>query len=127
MHRVSLSNIARIAGFVALMSAACFGQFSSGIQGIIEDTTGARVAAANVKVSSVVTNFEAALKSDDSGAFRFVSLAPGEYRLSAGASGFAIYNVEITLTAGENLNVPVKLSVSNTTSTIEVNAQAPLL
>jgi len=36
MHRVSLSNIARIAGLVALMSAACFGQFSSSIQGIIE-------------------------------------------------------------------------------------------
>ena len=127
MHRVSLFNVARILGFVALMSAACFGQFSSSIQGIIEDTTGARVAGANVKASSLVTNFEAALKADDSGAFRFVSLAPGEYQVSASASGFAIYNVRITLTSGENLNLPVKLSLSNTTSTIEVTGQAPLL
>jgi hypothetical protein len=45
----------------------------------------------------------------------------------ASASGFATDNVKITLTDGENLNVPVKLSLSNTTSTVEVTGKAPLL
>jgi len=110
-----------------LMPATGFAQFSASIQGTVEDPSGARVAGAEIKLLSADTNFSEAIRSDDSGSFRFLTLAPGAYQVTATAAGFSKYEVKLTLTTGQNLNVPISFSVSSTTNTVEVTGQLPVL
>src|SRR5271169_3845085 len=83
---------------VALSPSPSFAQFSASIQGTVEDPTGAMVSGAEIRLSSTGTNFSQVVKSDESGGFHFVSLAPGPYEIAASASGFTPYQVKITLT-----------------------------
>ena len=55
------------------------------------------------------------------------SLAPGQYEVSVSAAGFTAATVRLTLQTEQSLDLPVKLSVSSGTQTVEVRAEAPLL
>jgi hypothetical protein len=105
----------------------CLGQFSSGIQGTVLDPSGGVVANATVNLLNTGTQVASKATSDDSGNFRFVSLAPGSYTITVEASGFAKTAVNIKLETGQNLNVPVSLAVSGTSNQIVVTAEAPVL
>ncbi len=116
--------------FVALLLATtsiCFAQFSATLQGTVEDATGAIVPGVEVKLASTQTNLVQRVTTDEAGTFRFVSLAPGSYQLAATANGFTKYDVKLTLTTGENLNVPINLVLLGTSNTVEVTGQAPIL
>ena len=70
-------------------SATCQAQFSGSLQGTVEDSTGAAVPSAVVTLTNVDTNVTQNATADDSGVYRFASLAPGSYQVSATAQGFA--------------------------------------
>src|SRR6185437_13716044 len=89
-------------------AAACFGQFNSSIQGTITDPSGAGVGKASVTLRNTATSVSQQTIADSSGNYRFVSLGPGSYEITATGTGFAKTNTTITLTAGQNLNVPVQ-------------------
>ena len=82
---------------------------------------------AEITLSSTETNFSQVVKSDDSGGFHFVSLAPGPYEIVHSAGGFTQYKVQITLTTFQTLNVPITLSLAKTASSIEVTGESPVL
>jgi hypothetical protein len=65
--------------------------------------------------------------TDASGVYRFASLAPGQYKLSAAASGFATSETSLTLSTNETRNVPFSLSVGQVSAQIQVTEQQPLL
>jgi Carboxypeptidase regulatory-like domain len=65
--------------------------------------------------------------SDASGLYRFTNLGPGEYQISSSTKGFQRAQAQFTLTAGENREVSLVLSVGSDTTSIVVTAQAPLL
>lgn len=111
----------------ALLPAASFAQFSASVQGTVEDPTGAVVSGVEIKLSSTGTNFSQAVKSDESGGFHFVSLAPGPYEIAASASGFTPYKVNVTLTTFQTLNVPITLSLASAASSVVVTGQPPVL
>jgi hypothetical protein len=62
---------------------------STSLQGIIEDASGARVAAAVVIVSDSARGFRLQAVADAQGAFIFGMLPPGRYNVSASAPGMA--------------------------------------
>ena len=112
---------------VAVCVSSCFGQFSSGIQGTVQDPTGGVVANATVSLLNTETQVSSQTKTDDAGNYRFVSLAPGSYTITVEASGFSKTAVNIKLDTGQNLNVPVSVAVSGTTEQVVVTAEAPVL
>src|SRR6266849_5880370 len=61
------------------------------------------------------------------GNFRFVSLAPGNYKLAVTAKGFATTTLSVTLLTEQNLNLPVKLSVGTISEKVEITGEAPTL
>jgi len=108
-------------------SASAFAQFTSSVQGNVQDPSGRAVASATVRIVNQDTQIAQTTTSDGSGNFRFVSLAPGSYKVTVEAQGFARAEADITLLTEQNLNVPITLKVGAVTENITVTTQAPLV
>ena len=97
------------------------------IEGIVKDTSGAVLPGATVEVKapngSVVNT-----TSDSTGVFRFPSLAPGVYEVSATLQGFAPAKVpDVMIATGQIKRVELSLSFGGLTDTDTVNAESPLV
>ncbi len=119
-------------GFLYLLllcvsSLPCVAQFSGSIDGTITDQTGATVSNAVLKLTNTATGVSNEAKSDNSGNYRFVSLAPGTYKISVTARGFGNSEVSVNLTTGQDLSVPLSLSVAGTSTSVEVTAATPII
>lgn len=112
---------------VMLSAAIAHAQFSAGVQGTVADPAGAAIPNVTVTLTNVETGVQRTAVSNHSGVYRFVSLGPGEYTVSASLKGFAPAKVAFTLTPAQTLNVPLPLKVASVSSTVQVTAQAPLL
>ena len=110
-----------------LATPAAFAQFTAGIQGNIQDTGGANIPTAQMILLNIATKVQQVTICDASGFYRFTNLSPGEYQISSSAKGFHIAQAQFTLTAGENRDVSLVLSVGSDTTNIVVTSLAPLL
>jgi len=125
----SLTRGAVAAGFVVLLLGAtlCSAQFTSNVQGVVQDPSGAVVPKATVTLVNVGTQGTKTTTTDDGGNYRFVSLAPGAYKLTVEASGYARSESAITLLTEQNLNIPVTLKVGTVTEAVNVTATTPIV
>jgi len=110
-----------------LTPLASFAQFTGSIQGVVRDETGAAVAHAKITLINVATQVTSAAASDEAGNYRFVSLAPGAYKIKAEAPGFAESDADVNLLTEQNLNVPLPLKVGASTTAVTVTAEAPIV
>src|SRR5215475_4384696 len=94
---------------IFFLAPLCFAQFTSNVQGVVQDSSGAVVPKANVRITNDGTQATVSTSSDENGNFRFLSLAPGTYTLTVEASGYAKSGSKLTLLTEQNLNVPVTL------------------
>src|SRR5690349_22200459 len=85
----------------------CFAQFSSNIQGIVQDASGGSIPNASVTILNKATNVTQTTRSSESGVYRFSSLPPGQYQVTVEASGFQKTTLNATVetaqTAGLNV------------------------
>jgi hypothetical protein len=120
-------RITAIALYVLLATTAAFAQFTAGVQGNIQDGGGANIPNAHMILLNTATKVQQIGISDASGLYRFTNLGPGDYQISSSAKGFQRAQAQFTLTAGENRDVSLVLSVGSDTTSIVVTSQAPLL
>jgi len=106
---------------------AAYAQFSSTLEGVVQDPSGLVIAGADVKLTNLGTKLTQATTTDSGGNYRFVSLAPGPYHVNVTAKGFAESSVELSLLTAQAMNLPIHLVLSTTTQEITVNATAPVL
>ncbi len=104
-----------------------FAQFSGSIQGTVLDASGAVIPAANVTLTNIDQNVTRSATTDNSGVYRFPSLAPGNYRISAQSAGFSKGDATIILSTSETRDVPVTLGAEGVTQGVTVTTEAPLL
>ena len=102
-------------------------QFTGNIQGTVEDPSGAAVPQAKVALLNVATQASATTTTDATGGFRFLSLAPGPYKITVEAAGFAKAEATVSLDTNQNLNVPISLKVGTEAETVTVTAETPLV
>jgi hypothetical protein len=126
---IRLSRLATcLAALVLLLSVAtASAQFNSGVEGNVQDASGASIPSAKITLVNSATNVTVETTSDSAGVFSFASLGPGSYTVTAKATGFSPASTGITLTAGETRNLPFKLSVGQANTSLTVTSQAPLL
>ncbi len=119
----------RWAGTLIFLSSAatCFAQFSGSIQGTVEDPAGATIAKATVELENTSTRVSQTAATDNSGTYRFVSLAPGPYTVTVSATGFAKTHTAVTLETAQNLDVPFHLTVATSSTTVDVTAAPPVI
>jgi hypothetical protein len=104
------------------VATSLFGQ-STSLSGTVADPTGAVIPGATITIVNTQTGAQREIKSDDQGRYLMPQLAPGTYKLTAKASGFAdvvIANVELLV--NQPATVPIvfeKVGTTSTTITVE--------
>ncbi len=113
--------------FVAILlalsiSAYVFGQSSGGITGTVTDENDAKVAGAQVVLTSS-TGVHLNTFTDRNGAFAFSNLRSGSYFIEVKANGFSILtSEEIRFARGENKQVDLELKVAAINANVIVTA-----
>jgi hypothetical protein len=125
--RKPLRCLSFLVTFLWLAGGPVLAQFTASIQGVVQDPSGAGIPKATVHVANSATGAEAGTMTDGSGNYRFVSLAPGGYRLTAEAGGFSKSAVDVTLLTEQNLNVLITLKVGAMTEAVTVISEAPVV
>ena len=77
-------------GLLILLVGISHAQFTSNVQGIVQDPSGAVVPKATVTITNNGTGASRTATSDENGDFRFLSLAPGAYTVKVEASGYSV-------------------------------------
>jgi hypothetical protein len=111
--------------FIAVVS--CNAQFNGAVQGTVEDNSGNAVASSTVTLTNVDNKVTQTVTSNDSGVYRFSSLAPGNYQIAGSAPGLSSSKTAFTLSTAETRDVTITLGVSSVATQVEVTEQAPLL
>jgi carboxypeptidase family protein len=98
---------------------------STTLQGIIEDSTGARIASASITVTDPTRGIHLKTVTDSQGLFHFAILPPGRYDVTASAPGMATRTSRgIELLVGGVSVVQLRLPTAGPTQTITVSATA---
>jgi hypothetical protein len=97
--------------------------FRGAINGTVTDPSGASVPGATVKATDTATNIERTTLTTGDGQFAFQDLPVGSYKVTVTSAGFPVFNVDkVQVTAGTIYTLPVKLSLGQQTTTVEVSA-----
>src|SRR5207249_11849286 len=82
---------------------------------------------ATVTLLSKTTHLTKLTTSDASGNYRFVSLAPDEYQITANARGFSENKVDVSLRTSQTLALALSLKLTTAEQSVEVTERAPVL
>jgi hypothetical protein len=100
---------------------------SATLGGRVEDAAGAGLPGALVTVNNLDTNQTQTATTDDDGRYRFAYLPAGPYELTIERAGFDTLRRRLTLTLGQALDVPLRLSVAGVTGSVNITADVPLI
>jgi len=92
------------------------------LRGAVEDSSGARVAAAHIRVTNPEFSLARQTQSDDRGEFRIDELPPGEYRITVNAPGFSEAASQIVIAVSSVREIRVALQPKGVAEKIIVNA-----
>ena len=117
----------RLLAILLLTAGSVWAQFTASIQGTVTDPSGGGVGQATVSLENLANHISAVTTTAAEGGYRFLSLAPGTYKISVEAKGFSKAEMTITLETNQNLNVPITIKVGVATESIVVTAENPLI
>jgi Carboxypeptidase regulatory-like domain/TonB-dependent Receptor Plug Domain len=118
---------------VALMVALLFAlplaaqEIRGTIEGVVKDSTGAVLPGATVEAKSE-TGATLNTTSDQTGTFRFPSVAPGNYVVTANMQGFRPGEVkDVRVGLGQIKKVDVALAIQTVAESVQVTSETPLV
>src|SRR5215471_8240650 len=124
-----------ITRFVTLLSVLCLlvsqapaQEFRATISGHVYDSSGSAVPGAKIQATNIANNEVTSATADAGGAYSIPLLRPGDYKVTATASGFKQFlRDNVTLEVGKVFGIDVTLEVGAVTETVEVTASAAVL
>lgn len=97
--------------------------YRGGIGGNVVDESGAAIPGVKIKATNADTDITQETISSSAGEYSFHALPLGVYTVTASLNGFQTMRVNrVTVTAGAVYNLPIKLTVAQTATTVEVTA-----
>src|SRR5947209_7468103 len=94
------------------LSATLWAAPVGSIKGYVQDPSGAAVPNASIQLKNELTNQTAATKSDASGLYQFLDLAPGTYSVSVETAGFRKETVRaVEVVVDRIVSLDLKLTV----------------
>src|SRR5947207_70493 len=125
IHLKSAVATVLVAVAVLLSSTGLLADVTGSITGVVHDPRLSVVTGATVQVTNVQTNVSQQATTGADGAYHFLALSPGNYKITATASGFRAYNAtDITLQVNDQLRIDIALQVGTVAETIDVSASA---
>jgi hypothetical protein len=115
-------------GVVMLMaSSLAFGQIATGtLTGTVLDAQGAVLPGTTITLAG--TDRTSTVVSDDAGRFRFLSLPPGFYSVTAALQGFTtVVRDRVEVRVGQTVDLPMELRIAAVTETITVTGESPIV
>src|SRR5439155_7119700 len=110
---------------VVVVIAGSAQTFRGAINGTVTDPSGAVVSGATVRAVDNATGIVHVTQTTNNGQFAFQDLPLGSYKVTVTAGGFKLVAVDnVAVTAGAIYTLPVKLSLGQETTSIEVSAAA---
>lgn len=98
------------------------------ITGVVQDSSGAVIPNASVKLTNTDTNLVLQSTTDGSGVFVFSPLKVGHYKVTAAAPGFSTTTQEhLQLDVQARLNIPITLNPGGADTQVVVTTAPPLL
>jgi Carboxypeptidase regulatory-like domain/TonB-dependent Receptor Plug Domain len=106
-----------------------FGQVDEGaINGLVQDSSGAVVPNAHVTLLNTDQGLKLESTTNAAGEYIFSPVRIGHYTVTVTAPGFSTTTQQnLTVTVGQHLLVPVKLSLGSASQTVQVTAAPPQL
>jgi Carboxypeptidase regulatory-like domain len=129
IHSQNCLSVLALALLLCLAPALSMAQLSTAsINGVVEDPQGAAIPHATISLRNVATSVENSALSNSSGAYQFLNIAPGNYTLTATASGFSPVKIaEFTLTVNQIATFNFHLKVGTLSTKVTVEAAPPVL
>jgi hypothetical protein len=93
------------------------------LRGTVQDPTGARIPSAKIVVQSEDSSMRREAASEDRGEFRLDDLAPGAYRITVSAAGFAPAQANVSIAVSSVREVTVTLKPAAAPETVAVQEQ----
>src|SRR5580704_13680883 len=114
---------------VILLSGMLLAQniVTGGIAGTVTDPSGAVVSNAKINLKSNSEGNIQTTNTSSTGLYNFPLLKPGTYTVTLSQSGFHTVSETVEVQLGQISAANIKLAVGNTSETVEVSGQAPLL
>ena len=111
---------------LAVAALGAYGQtFRGAINGTVTDPSGSVVQKAGVTATETDTRIAHSTVTTSEGAFSFQDIPPGTYSVTVAGVGFQQVTVSnITVTAGNVYTLPVKLTLGQASTVVEVSAAA---
>lgn len=123
-----------VRGLLLCAAVCCAGQAlaqqsvdSATISGRVVDQSGAVVPEAEVRVRNVERNQTWDAHANEQGRFNVLYLPPGPYALTVQAAGFSPRELQLSVTVGQALDVPIALAVEGVTTAVDVVGEVPLV
>ena len=125
--------LARFAKFAKAVSVLAFAvlslnaQFTSNVQGTVSDASGGVLPNITVTLKNVETGVSTSAKTTDTGTYRFSSLPPANYELTAEAAGFQTATARVTLLTEQTAGLNLRLAVASASTQVSVTTEAPAI
>ena len=115
--------------FVLLLaSLPAFGQSNyAELSGTVLDPERAAIVGASIQLTSLSTQAERIVSSNEHGIFQIPGLLPGDYKLIVKAPGFAESNQSLRLEVGQQLSLNITLQLGSVASALDVTGAAEQL
>ena len=97
------------------------------IIGTVYDASGAVLPNAKVSLTNHRTHQVRSAQSGSGGEYSFTFLLPGSYSVRVESEGFTTFTSTVEISAGDRARVDAPLKVGQTSESVEVVSQSPLL
>ena len=115
----------RLLGGLLLVASLVFGQTTTSVTGLVTDPSGAVVPNATIELNNMDNGTKREVTSDANGAYSVPQLTPGNYRVSAKASGFSTAVLTgLRFLVNTPATVNIKLEVGTISDTVSVSAES---
>ena len=99
---------------------------SGALEGVVADSTGARIPGATVTICDPATHFSRERSTDGEGVFRFSGLPPATYEVQVAHPGLAAYHhAGVAVALGATVRLDVILQSASITTQVTVTDQPP--
>ena len=125
-HRGTACVLAALLMMVSVGAVLAQSDVTGDITGTVTDQSGAVIADASIQLKGQDGSTQNA-ETSKSGTYRLSLLKPGNYVLTATASGMKTVSRTVEVQVGQVKQISFSLPVGSSTETIEVSAEAPLV